>query len=1029
MAAASSLEERRLSGDFLPLPDRGARVPPRLDEWRRLVVRREGTRFEDRFAVERLDLDGIQRVLGTVQFSEDQPLPIWAKTVLEFMLWGPKITELETLKNEICTAAAPIPFEDLLLPALAFVRQTLWDEDYGFPQLPQPCRIALARDLLQQLSYIAAQTFGNEFATFRKHFNKSPGNPSDGSYRAFVHMHLENQFREIFSSYPVLARLLAVRTNSWVEATREFVTRLQADLPILQANFSIQHLTDLHPGLSDPHHGGRQVIGLTFDGQTKLVYKPRDLSLEASFNNLLTWLNERGVSPPLKTLTILNFGTHGWMEFVPHAPCHSLDEARNYYHRAGMLAALVYALRGRDYHSENLIACGAHPVLIDHEMLLQPDTFGAPKTSAQGLAQRWGEASILGTGLINAWVTGEKGVSHDMSALGGVGTRVVRHRVWKNPNTNAMKHTWETFHFEPEGRENVPILDGKPLSPEQFLTEFKHGFRQMYRLLAFHRQEFLASDGLFEAFKTQQNRFVFRKTSLYWDLLYVSLHPKHLQAGIDRSIQLDRLSRAFLKNAELQPFWALFKAEITALEKTDIPHFSTRVADGTLILEKNHHLKNAFPTSAFQTTRAHIEQLDETDLARQLELIDLAFTLPTPPAHTQPPTTPDFHELAHQIAQKLETYSFQTDEEAAWLEWDPLEHRLSPVEFDLYGGQMGIAYFLAAMSRVEPAAPWRTLAQKALQPVLNLINDPQSKLHPPQTSLGIGDGLGGLLYGLTQISYFLDDPTLLESARRVATLITPERIAKDQKLDVISGAAGAILGLLACNTACPAETLYLERALACGEHLLNTFPRTQNAFVGFAHGATGIAYSLSRLFKISGEKSFHDAAEAIFAAETHYLKPDKMGWKNLPQALAENPDLMGSWCRGASGLGLSRIGNLPNLGHEELRGIEASLQTLEQSPAPGNDFLCCGTLGQVEFLLNAARGHLSSPARETAHRLATLVARRAAPGWSADPNADYPQKSGEMSGYRPGLFKGLSGAGYIFLRLAYPDFPSILLFT
>jgi hypothetical protein len=65
-------------------------------------------------------------------------------------------------------------------------------------------------------------------------------------------------------------------------------------------------------------------------------------------------------------------------------------------------------------------------------------------------------------------------------------------------------------------------------------------------------------------------------------------------------------------------------------------------------------------------------------------------------------------------------------------------------------------------------------------------------------SLGIGGaaGLGSIAYALTVISKSLRDDALLADAQAVAEQFTDDLIAADQRLDVIGGSAGAILGLL-----------------------------------------------------------------------------------------------------------------------------------------------------------------------------------------------------------------------------------------
>jgi lantibiotic modifying enzyme len=71
---------------------------------------------------------------------------------------------------------------------------------------------------------------------------------------------------------------------------------------------------------------------------------------------------------------------------------------------------------------------------------------------------------------------------------------------------------------------------------------------------------------------------LFRNTQVYADVLGKALNPKFLQHGVDRSIQLDVLSRAFLAGDRKTLYWSLLAVELQALEQIDIPYF---VADSS----------------------------------------------------------------------------------------------------------------------------------------------------------------------------------------------------------------------------------------------------------------------------------------------------------------------------------------------------------------------------------------------------------------------------------------------------------------
>ena len=96
------------------------------------------------------------------------------------------------------------------------------------------------------------------------------------------------------------------------------------------------------------------------------------MALAVHFQALLSWLNASSHDLPFRTTQILDCGTYGWMEFITASPCESPQEVERFYQRQGGYLALLYAIEATDFHLENLIAAGEHPVLIDLEAFFHP---------------------------------------------------------------------------------------------------------------------------------------------------------------------------------------------------------------------------------------------------------------------------------------------------------------------------------------------------------------------------------------------------------------------------------------------------------------------------------------------------------------------------------------------------------------------------------------------------------------------------------------------------------------------------------
>ena len=51
---------------------------------------------------------------------------------------------------------------------------------------------------------------------------------------------------------------------------------------------------------------------LTFRSNWQLVYKPKSLTIDVHFQELLAWLNARGSHPAFRLLKLINKTTYGW---------------------------------------------------------------------------------------------------------------------------------------------------------------------------------------------------------------------------------------------------------------------------------------------------------------------------------------------------------------------------------------------------------------------------------------------------------------------------------------------------------------------------------------------------------------------------------------------------------------------------------------------------------------------------------------------------------------------------------------------
>ncbi|ATB41789.1 lantibiotic modification protein [Cystobacter fuscus] len=855
---------------------------------------------------------------------------------------------------------------------------------------------------------------------------------------------------EILARYPVLARQLVECIAHWERAGVELLRHFREDAPELQRRFSggvpLGRLVEAEGGVSDSHRGGRGVFLLRFESGTRLVYKPRSLATEAAFQRLLSWLAQQGLEPAPRTLEVLDRGDHGWVEFVTPAPCSSAEEVRRFYLRQGGFIALLYVLDATDFHHENLIASGEHPVLVDLETLFHPPVrVREQRDTERHPGAPLGE-SVLKSGLLpqRTWGTRERpGV--DISGLGSSAGQLTPQAFLMPVERGTDRMRFERRQVEVPGSHNRPRLEGVDASLLDYADALSEGFSRMYRLLLRRREALLAGDGPLAAFAEAPVRVVFRHTSVYGSLLLESFHPHALGDALERQCFLEHL----WKGAVERPFLAsLIPFELEDLLRGDVPLFTTLPGTRHVWTSSGARLEDFLETPGLERVRRRVALLSDEDLERQRWIIHRALdalrlgepggerpSYPVP----EPGERAGREELlaaARRIGEKLVGLSLRGPEEAHWLTLDYADAggwQLAHAGADLYQGLGGIALFLGYLGAATGEESFTRTARMAL-----CAQEHQIELDASQVrGLGLLNGWGGVLYGLTHLGVLWADARTLDRAEHYLERL-PALIERDEMLDLGVGSAGCLIALLTLAEHRPSELLW-KAARACGERLLDSARRQERgmgwvvplagqlALAGMSHGAAGISLALLRLAAATGDERFGRMAREGIEFERGLFSAAERNWPDLRAGAAElagphggGMHFMTAWCHGAPGIGLARLSGLPM--YDDARVREELAHAVATTLAGGfgqNHSLCHGDLGNLDFLLEAARVLGDEALEHQVYQRARTVLRVL-------------DERGCLFGLQrnietPGLMVGLAGIGYGLARLAAPErLPSLL---
>ena len=588
----------------------------------------------------------------------------------------------------------------------------------------------------------------------------------------------QHRLVEFLRTYPVIARQLVTVVDDWVSFATDLLGHLVEDWPsIVEAFLDCDRhpgvLTSIDAGLGDSHRGGRGVIALTFDSGLRLAYKPRNLDLDARFQELLDWVNTIAGPPDLYRTRILSCGDHGWCEWIPHKSCTSSSEVEDFYERQGAYLALLYALGATDFHCENVVAFGAHPVLVDLESLFDPrlatDEAGAFEDPASEVLER----SVMKVGLLPDWIGEERNARGvDVSGLGGQAGQLSPTPIgrWHEPATDRMRMVEERLGLE--GASNRPLLAGHEVELLPFRRNFRAGFERVYRALATHRQTLI--EGILPEFRSDETRVIVRSTKAYSELVRTSFHPDLAADALDRDLYLSCL---WAVAPGLPHLARLAPAELADVRHGDIPFFKTLAGSRTLWNSHGGEIGGVIDRSGIEQSVDRLSALSEADLAHQLWLVESSFATlelgsgrATWPgsrlgAAVEMPSADQLIAEARRIGERLGALAHWRGRTAGWIGLTPAGGEgwsLAPCDHGLYAGLSGIALFLGYLGAATGDGHFEELARGAVETMRRQFAD--FRRWPARPDPGAFTGVGGGIYALTHLGSLWQDPILIDEA-------------------------------------------------------------------------------------------------------------------------------------------------------------------------------------------------------------------------------------------------------------------------
>ena len=885
--------------------------------------------------------------------------------------------------------------------------------------------------LFTELFEVSSKTLITEIHSLKED-SLLPGTDSKERYNYFNEKLLDKKFViEILEKYPVLSYLIYKIIYNRLDYFKEILNNLCNDAQEIMTVFNI-HFKEVEKILvssGDTHNNGKKVVIIETDGG-KIVYKPHSLSPEVIYNRIGNYINYKGnLECPFYTVKTIDKNNYGWQEYIQFKECNSINEVECYYYRIGVALCIFYNIGCSDLHYENIISNGENPSIIDLETLFNNKSINnkvfneVPNT----IANKYITQTVIGTMLLPLNLKYSL-FNYD---IGGIS---------KRPEKSSGN--WRRYVLEFQGTDNVQLvkknvsnysdsnnevkLNSQVVEPINYAYEIQKGFKQCYTFLLENIDVLIniISD------KDIIIRQVLRPTGIYSKFLEASNHPKYLSNFSDRYNLFYKM-----QNENSKKHNAMYKkntCEIESLMDGDIPYFTTNLYTNKLTSNFTIDIDNFYSEQLIDVVLKMIKNMSKDDLDKQLYYIRMSLAtsikVNSPSIASGKNNNPKYFEKSKQYIECAEEIGALLYTNAVWdskkeyCTWvAPLIDKndtlkLGSINQDLYEGG-GIILFLALLGKETSNEKYIKLAEAGLKSI-DIDLEIQNNKKP---FLSAFIGMGSLIY----IYYYMYTITgNKESYSKCISYIKKIQQYKfDQfdNIDIVGGISGLIIVLLNIYNK---EELEIAKNLSVslGKNLYDIIQQKKyNSLTGLAHGYAGYAWAIIYLGNTINESKYIELGKELIQLENKHFNDQESNWVDLRQS-PNNKGLI-FWCHGSPGIALSRY-KIMQILKEDNSLLKKDLNTaVNKTITDGfastlNHSLCHGKFGNMDILLQIGEYLENDELIEIVYKKANETIMDISVNGL---------KTGLKNGFDMNTFMlGISGIGYMLVRLTNSKYPSIL---
>lgn len=732
------------------------------------------------------------------------------------------------------------------------------------------------------------------------------GDDSEKRYNFFIDTLLKSRdyILEFYQKYPVLYELLDRKLLNISDYVKEIITNFEMNLSDIEKYFGFENLklSNIKFNAGDTHSNGKSVCILELNNKRKIVYKPRNMSVDVNLDLFSKEFASQFSLPNVLFLPrTLSKSSYSFVEFVEVKECNSRHDVEMYYENIGMLLAFLHIFGAKDYHGENILSCESYPYLIDNETILH----FSEKESIDSSIQRMYDVvtdSVYSVGILPMTlysVNNDKGM--EIGALNSGEKRESPYQTHQLTNIGTDEIRIEKVFKEIEDFPSTVRYMGKTVSCKEYRENVLYGFELIYRIILKNRNK--VQKMIMKYFENCETRYIYRNTNIYIQFLETSHHPDLLRNKYDFEMYMLRMLE--YGNVDNEFDKSMIKDEINQLRKGDVPIFYTSSSSNEIYNGLHSRIYSLEGDSIIKNISKRICSLSEENLLRQQRIINMAFMgSELFIKNKKLKGRKLLKKLSSNIIERILSAKLEFNDEISWLNMLAMNknYEISPMDYNLYGGTSGMILGISSIQddRLE------SILRGVIDYTNNYIESCQGNF--PLSKLGAFTGIYGYLY-VTCVLRQKGIKTVDNSEEFIYNILlsTYNDVRKFDNLDIIGGLAGILAVLVKIEEVMVHSSKVVQLAHVMSEEIVEKLIevyKKQGYWMendpGYAHGNYGVITQLFKYSKLCNEESI-EKNNIIFCIQDYLnkersqLKTDKI----IP--LRKNAKYY-SWCNGIVGI-------------------------------------------------------------------------------------------------------------------------------